>query len=584
MKIRKVILFLLSFALSTSRQTAINKLKHEPIITQKAIGPISNEKRSCPICPNFGCPSCAGSFTGPSGQTGQTGQTGIICPTGSNIIPAQFPCIATLIANITSVNAECLEVRDNLIIFGNGNIKEDLQIEEDLHVIGDTCIEEDLAVNEDTTIDGNQVIVGGLTVNNGATISGSLVENGDQTINGNLIISGSKTVDQNVTVGATATINGLVTATGSLSVFNGEVIFSGGLQVFNTGCTGCTGAQISGNVCVNGDETVTGDKLVQGELTVDELATFNAVTIGVSGVTGSTFITNNTVVMNNDLTIEAGDEIIKSGSLILDTGNILVGGSTTFQGPITANDGAVVLGGLMVNGGSTIALGDFNVTLGNASIAGALTVNGSITGGAAIFSDLMITSDVNSLCPTGPAALIVNGGVGIAKDLWLGGSQYFSNVVTEGGIPSAFNYYEEACFSTSFVFGGLPTTPPQSVLIKIVRVGNIVNLMIPPVIINNPGIHIDVIRSFTPLPPRFRPFTTIRGASSTIIYNDPTFGVIGELGEYDVSPAGIITFGLSRSSIGPQPIRSLDYVILDANTITYNLGGCERTCKLPACG
>lgn len=110
--------------------------------------------------------------------------------------------------------------------------------------------------------------------------------------------------------------------------------------------------------------------------------------------------------------------------------------------------------------------------------------------------------------------------------------------------------------------------------------GNIVNLYIPEIIYNNPGVHIDVISSTVPLPARFRPSSTVRGASSTIIYTDISGSpIIGQLGEYDVSPAGIITFGLPGDTLGVQRIVSDGLVYVDINTITYNINNGVRTCK-----
>lgn len=549
-------------------------------------GPIS--RAFCLPCPNFPCPSCGGSITG---GTGQTGATGIcpISPTG-NVVPATFPCLDAGSAFLTSVSTECQVVQDDLIVTLNADIKDNASICRDLRGANDACIGQELAVGQDATIDGNTVILGRLTVNDSTIINDSLFNNGNATVTGSLSITGSATVND-LNVQGNATFAGLLTATGGLSVFNGQVIQSGGLLI--TGCigTGCTGAIISGNVCINGDETVTGDKFVE-ELTVDQLATLNNVTIG-TGVTGrGMLVTNDFVTMNDGLTIAAGNQVIRTGNLTLSSGDLFVNNPaaiSNFIGAVTANNGAIISGGVIVNDGQSVETGDLNVLLGNGSIEGTLTVNGSITGlGAATLNTLTITDQTNSLSPTGPAALVVNGGAGIAKDIWIGGDQYFTNVIAEGGTPCAFNYYEESCFSTTFTWAGVTTTPSASVLIHVVRVGNLVNLIIPPIILNNPGRHIDVIKSFTPLPQRFRPFTTVRGAASTIVYNAPAPIVldppviIGQLGEFDVSPAGIITLGLPGAALGPQRIDSIDFVMADANTITYSIDGCDNTCKMPS--
>jgi hypothetical protein len=89
------------------------------------------------------------------------------------------------------------------------------------------------------------------------------------------------------------------------------------------------------------------------------------------------------------------------------------------------------------------------------------------------------------------------------------------------------------------------------------------------------------------LPARFRPFTTVRGAASTLISNFPISAteteVVGGLAEFDISPAGIITFGIPalNDALGPQRVTSVDYVAQDYNTITYMLDGCSTRCKMP---
>jgi hypothetical protein len=96
------------------------------------------------------------------------------------------------------------------------------------------------------------------------------------------------------------------------------------------------------------------------------------------------------------------------------------------------------------------------------------------------------------------------------------------------------------------------------------------------------------------MPSRFRPFVTVRGASSTIVSNVPigtgVTALIGGLGEFNVSPAGIITFGIpgtasgplgsAADALGPQPIVSQNFVEKDIDTITYNLS-CSKNCKVP---
>lgn len=570
--------------------TKTDELSRMALVKQFAQGPIGMNRAvaaTCPICPSVTC-------IAPTAPTGCTGPGCTGCTTGSI---GGFCCL-DIIGNINVNNFSDIHekiVRNNVSVGLNADIKQDLTVDEDATFVKNLCLERDLTVNQNVGIGGESVVIGILTVDQGATINGNVQINGNETVNGSFYKTGNVGISGSIGVGCKATFNGLLTASGGLLVYRGQTINDGGLIIENpSGCTGCTGAIITQNVCIIGDQLVTGDILVQDELTVDGIATFETGSI-VTTATGNTLIANGPVIMNDGLTIAAGNQIINGGNLTVASGSLYVGGSSTLESQVTANAGAIIVGGLTVNGGQTIATGNLDVTVGNATIAGTLLVNGSVTSHAGVssFKDLTITDTLNSCGPTGPAALVVDGGAGIAQDLWLGGCQYFTEVATEGGTPGCFDYYEEACFSTPFTWGGSTVAPATNVIIRALRVGSIVNLLIPLIIINNGGLHVDVIRSTTPLPQRFRPFTTVRGACSTIVYNEliitpnppfpPTFSylVTGALGEWDVSPAGIITFGLPGSAVGPQPIASTNFVDKDIDSLTYSIVGCPSTCKAP---
>lgn len=556
---------------------------------QKIMGPIS---RACPVCPDFSCPTAV---TGGTGITGITGFTGP-CDPGT---AAPFCCLE-VINNIRvqgSLSAECVTISNQLSVSGSVDIKENLIVEELTDFVDDVCMERNLNVLGNASVSGDVGILGKITVGNGAVINGftgpgpsgitgpALQVFGNETVAGNVSVGGSETVGQNLTVGCAANVLGLLTASGGLLVNNGSTIFNGGLTIVDGGAT------INNNLCINGNETVSGNVTANGTLTVDGNSTFNNFTVSPSG----TLITNSNVVFNAGLTIANGDEVIRSGNLIIEEGNLSVGGTSTFQSRITANGGALISGGLTVNGGQRNQVGDLVVSAGDGIFTGDLEVDGSITGGAGTLFSLTLTDTTNSIDPNS-GTLIVTGGVGVAKDVWVGDSIFLPNItvgpIAPGvtgpvtiGTPTPLNYYEETCFSTPFIWGGLTVNPPESVLIRAVRLGNIVNLIIPPIHYDNPGTHIDVVTSTRALPVRFRPFTTIRGASSTIIYNDITgltpeevlagaTNATGVLGEYDVSPGGIITFGLPGNALGPQRITSGNFVEVDANTITYNIDGC----------
>lgn len=580
----KIFNYLIAFGLICTLSTYTKAEKK-----QKIQGPVS---RACPICPDFSCPTAP--FTGTTGTTGFTGFTGP-CTTAN----ASQLCCLDVLNNITvqgPIRAECITVSNQLNVSGNTDIKDSLIVNGLSTFVDDVCMEHNLSVLGEMNVSGNVGVFGRVTVDEGAIIYGTtgpsvsgvtgvtgpaLQVLGNETVTGALAVAGNQTVGQNLNVGCAATVIGLLTASGSLTVNNGSTIFSGPFIISNVG------ASINNTLCINGNETVSGSVTTNG-ITVDGNASFNNFTINPSG----SLITNDAVVFNDGLTIASGDEIINAGNLTITAGDLIVSlGTTTFDSKITANGGASISGGLTVSGGQSNSVGNLDVSVGNAFLSGDVTVNGSITGGTGTLARVTLTDSTNSLSPQS-GTLVVDGGVGVSKDTWVGGSIFFPNSTfgpgspgitgaATVGVPTAFNYYEESCFATPFTWGGLTVNPPESVLIRAVRLGNIVNLIIPSIEYDNPGTHIDVVTSANALPVRFRPFTTVRGASSTIIYSaiSPS-GVTGVLGEYDVSPAGTITFGLAGSALGPQRIGSNNFVIVDANTITYNVDGClaSSTC------
>ncbi len=577
--------------------------KQDPQPINLAYGPTSGEIKSiCPPCVSLTCPNPS-----PSGATGCSGP-GCVCTPDTT---ATVCClnIDNTITTEGNLNIGNQTVIGDVLVQLNANFKDGMVVEENGNFSNNVCIASDKNVDGNVNIGGFSVVLGRLTLNTGVLsvsgTTGTININSNPIINGSVTVTGNQSVTGSITVGGTAIFNGPIivsgisgtsgaSGAGQVIVNNGSTI-SGGLIILNpSGCTGCTGLFVGGNACIIGD-VIAEDVLVRGQLTVDRLTTLNNVTTA----TGGTFIVNGPAVLNDGLTI-TGDEIMQGGSKFVG-GNLTVNGDTELQSPVFINEGGTISGGLVVMNGSTVD--SLALPSGNLSVSGVVNVNGPIVSSAGIstLSSLRLTDTANSSCPTGPeGALIVLGGAGIGasgaigKNLWIGGAEYFANTQAEGGVPTSFDYYEESCYATAFTWGGLTVNPPASVMVRVIRVGNIVNLLIPATIYNNPGIHIDVITSTNPMPERFRPFTTVRGASSTIISNVPTeVGpiVLGGLGEYDVSPAGIIRFGIPATAsgplgpvitnaLGPQRIFAQDFVQKDIDTITYNINGCENRCKL----
>lgn len=499
-----------------------------------SVGPVYTYAASCPN--NI---SCALINNGSSSATStSTNCANFCCINVTNSITVQ-----------ETLTASCETITGNLTVGGTVTIEGSLITEGNSDFRGSVTVGQDLNVGGNATIGGNEIVDGSLSVGDGAYIAGPLVVNGNETVTGNLSVSLSETVNGNLSVNGSGTVNGLLSANGGLLVINGETIANGGLVVASGG------ASINGNVVVNGDLSVD-DLDILVDLTVAGNAFFNGCNTTVNG----TLISNGPVILNDGLTIAGGNETITSGNLTLGSGSLTVGGQSVFNGPVTATDSVTINDSLTVFGGSTIATGGLTLgNCGNLTIGGQLIIGNSISSPArATLFGLTITDTTNSTSPS-TGALIVNGGVGIGADLWLGGSEYFQNVFTQGGIPSAFNYYEEACFPMIFTFAGAPSITVQ---VQVVRIGNLVNLLIPALIFALGGT--GLVTSTNTIPARFAPGCTVRGASSTVVNN------ASQLGEYQISPSGTITIGLPGPALGPQAFTSTTGPQVDINTITYN--------------
>lgn len=494
----------------------------------------------------------------------------VVCSAVANAGSSTNPNAATNCANFCCINvtntqtiegtlevSACQTISGTLTVGGGVDIGGNLITEGDSDFRGSVCVGNDLTVGQNTTIGGNQSVEGGLNVNGGAFINGQLIVTGDQLLNGNLSVSQNENLNGNLTVGGNETVNGLLTANGGLIVSNGQTINNGGLVVTSGG------ASITGDVVISGSQSVD-DLDVLGNLTVDENAFFNGCNTTING----TLISNGAVTMNRGLTIASGNQTITSGNLTLNSGNLTVGGQSVFNGPITANSGATINQGLTVFGGQSITTGGLTIgTCGNMTVGGQLVVGNAISSPSrATLFGLTISDFTNSTSPS-TGALIVSGGVGIGQDLWIGGAEFFQHVVDEGGTPTAFNYYEETCVPMIFNFAGAPNITVQ---VQVVRIGNLVNLLIPTMIFGIGGT--GVINSVNTLPARFAPGCTVRGAASTIVNN------VSQLGEFEVNPDGTIRLGLPGAALGPQAITSAVGPQVDINTITYN----RLTCGCPA--
>ena len=156
---------------------------------------------------------------------------------------------------------------------------------------------------------------------------------------------------------------------------------------------------------------------------------------------------------------------------------------------------------------------------------------------------------------TTTGAMTISGGVGIAKNLYVGSSLYLP---TSGGTPSALNYYEE--YSMTTTFQGLWAIN-QTGTVKFVRSGSIVSMFIP-YIANTGNATVASFTNNSDLPTRFRPTSPFTGSVGIVTNNTYALGRI----TVNVSAVNI--------TIYRDPTQNTTWTTgqtngVDANMITY---------------
>jgi len=296
-------------------------------------------------------------------------------------------------------------------------------------------------------IEATGVIYANSSITSTTTGTGAVIIAGGTGIAGNLNIGtvgavggAFHTVRGNITQSSSGgavyfnTSGNVMAAQGSFGSINstGYINTSGNISTaqLNAGQINTTGnvlatAGVFNALTVNGNESVTGFLNVTGNVmaavvtasqfntTGNVLATagvFNALTVnGNESVTGFLNVTGNILGATGTLSILGVNNNLWANASI----------ATTTQGT-----GAIVVpnGGISVSGNANIA--------GSITSAGAAQFNNTVTVGGIT----SITNTTNATEPTGSSgALRIAGGASIAKDLWIGGNIYASNIfgVTE---------------------------------------------------------------------------------------------------------------------------------------------------------
>ena len=318
-------------------------------------------------------------------------------------------------------------------------------------------------------LDGNLEVSGTITLGSGAVISEAELELLDGLTPGTAIASKVVTTDASIDTSGqnNLTITGeLDAATGD---FSGIVDVAGVLTVSNTTASSSStsgslivggGLGVAADLFVGDDFDVTGDAVIDGTTLVTGVLTTTAATVfngGFASNADSTMGTNKKIIFRDsaihisstadgDMSIAADDEIDITSTLIDINGNVEISGTTAQVGVLTTTATQVATGGI-TSGSNIVSDTDSTDDLGTTSVRWAnlfvdgITATDQITAtgftgtlDGILGSGAAATASVTTLDTSGAVnlnlatdstsstsgALIVDGGVGVAKKLFVG--------------------------------------------------------------------------------------------------------------------------------------------------------------------
>jgi len=242
------------------------------------------------------------------------------------------------------------------------------------------------------------------------------------------------------------------------------------------------GAAIAKNLIVGSTATLFGATTIHSTLNVDQTATFSSLTattvaINQTLLVGTTSTFNGNLIVSNtasDITNNLNNAVYVAGGVGI-AGILKVTSSTLLSGVVTINNAtdstSTTTGALVLSyGGISVA--------GQAQIVGALTVGGVttlqnsllatssgtaalvVTGGEYIGGNLIVASTATSYTNTNSNSIYTQGGVGIARDLIVGGNAVISGSLAVLGTQTIVNSTSTAIQDPVIDLGTGPNNSP----------------------------------------------------------------------------------------------------------------------------
>ena len=340
--------------------------------------------------------------------------------------------------------AKKLFVGTDLDVGNSVNITNDLTVGDDVTITGDLSVLGTFNLNGTVDLSGATTIYDTLSVT-GAIDFSSTIDATSSTDGGCLTVSGGTAIAKKLFVGTDLSIGGNSTLTGTLGV-TGNTTLTGTLDVTNVinfnNTTDATSSTDGGCLTVDGGAAIA-KKLYVG----DDLNITDALSVGGnSSLTGTLTVTGNSTLSG---TLGVTGATTLSDTLGV-TGNTTLSGTLDVTSTINFNDttdatSSTAGGSLTIDGGAAVAKklyvgDDLNVT-DDLSIGGDSSLTGTlgVTGATTLSSTLDVSSSVNfndttdATSSTSGGCLTIDGGVAIAKKLYVGDDLNVTDDVSIGG-------------------------------------------------------------------------------------------------------------------------------------------------------
>jgi hypothetical protein len=349
-------------------------------------------------------------------------QTGVVTANG-NLSAANISTTGTL--NVTGISTLGIVTATSLTVTA-------LAIDGDLAVRSSTA--------STSTNSGALQVWGGVGIGGDTYVGGNIVALGDVAVNGGDVTTTQTTFNLVNTTATSVNFAGAATAltigqTSGYTEIRNEtrVTITTESNATNSGALIVSGgAGIGGNLYVGGNIVAIGDVAANGGDLTTTAETFNLVNVNATAVN---FAGASTATIISSAT---GYTAIRNQTTITST----VNATSAVTGALQVRGGVGVSGAVWID--QTLKVVN-NSTLGNVSAALTTVTNLTVNGQALITNVLTVTESQNSNATTN-GAVRISGGVGVVKDVFLGGS------ITAGAtLAATSSTVVPAVFSNNFL-------------------------------------------------------------------------------------------------------------------------------------